>query len=308
MGIAPLMHSRYNFLLGSLRKIEFVGSPQSDYNSFILVKREAECVRLFLNYLIEECSDWDYLELRDIRGNTVTIELLRKIKDRDFPRLEEKVATLCPYIDLPSSSEIFMKRLSQNLRKNLRKRMRKLSRSYRVMVKTHNDFGSVEEAMNIFFDLHQKRWRHKGESGVFALRTLRDFHLDVARSFALKGWLSLYFLTANDEPIASVYSFDYYQKKYGYLTGFDPDFESYSVGNLLKLLIIKKCIKAGLKEYDLARGYEPYKADWANGMRKNLEARLVRRGWFAKIYDWATKNNPSLLLMQKLGKSLTLKH
>jgi len=308
VGVAPLMLSQYSFLrLGKLRKIELVGSPQSDYNNFILVRREMECVRLFLNHLLGECSDWDYLELRDIRENSLSAALLCKMCNVGNPlKLEQVVATLCPYINLPGSIEAFMGGLSRNMRRNLRKRMQRLRRDHRVEVKTYRDFGSVKEAMNAFFDLHQRRWGSKGEQGVFVRRMLRDFHLDVAERFAERSWLSLYFLTVDGEPAASIYSFDYGQKKYGYLTGFDPEYQSYGVGSLLRLCVIEECIRRGLREYDLTRGYEPYKADWSPRLRRNFDVRLVRRGWFGRVYGWSTKNNALLLLTQKLGASLTL--
>lgn len=309
LAIAPLMRSKYTFLhFGSLAKIEFIGSPQSDCNHFILTEREMECLRLFLSRLNTH-TDWDYLELRDISENTISVDLLRKMPTTKLLRcqLEERMIELCPYINLPNSTEMFMKRLSGNMRRNLRRRRRKLEKEYRVEVKTHDDFSSVEEAMNTFYELHQKRWQTKGMKGVFAKKTLRDFHFDVARHFAEKGWLRLDFLTANDKPIAAIYSFDYRQKKYEYLTGFDPEYSQYSVANLLRMCAVEKCIRKGLKEYDLLRGGEPYKNDWDTKNRKNLEVWFIRKGLFARIYSWASKSNTALPLIEKLGKSLILK-
>lgn len=309
LAIAPLMRSKYTFLyLGSLTKIEFIGSPQSDYNHFILTEREMECVRLLLDYLNAH-TDWDYLELRDISENTVSANLLRKTpaKEPFQYQSEERVLDLCPYMNLPDSIEMFMKRLRGDMRRNLRRRMRRLSEKYQVRVKTHSDFNSLKNAMHTFFELHQKRWRTKGVPGVFAHETVRNFHVDVAKSFAEKGWLNLYFLTADDEPVAVIYSFDYEQKKYEYLTGFDPEYSRYGVANLLRMHVIEECIQKGLREYDLMRGDEPYKRNWGTDSKKNLEIRWIRKGAFAKIYGWATKSNTINPLAQKLGKSLSLK-
>jgi len=310
VAVAPLTWSKYNILhFGNLTKIEFIGSPQSDYNNFILTERETECLKLFLNYLNEQYNDWDCLELSDISESTVSVKLLREILSKRLlgGQLEERVTFLCPYVNLPDSTEIFMSRLSGNMRRNLRRRMRKLSEKYRVKVKTHNGFNSLEEAMNAFYKLHQIRWKTQGFSGVFAEKKLRDFHLDIAKHFAEKGWLGLYFLTANDKPIAASYSFNYKQKKYEYLTGFDPEYSHYGVGNLIRRHAVEDCIRRGLKEYDLMRGDEPYKSSWNTKNRKNFELRLIRKGLFARIYDWATKSNTVLPLTQKFGISLALK-
>ena len=305
LGIAPLMLSKYRFLrLGKLRKIEFIGSPHSDYNNFILFKNPNKCQRLFLNRLME-FSDWDLLELRDIREGSTSAVTLQRICNNGTSKLKLKVGTLCPYINLPNSLEIFVGRLSRNMRKNLRKRMRKIREKYKVEVKTQRDFDSVKKAMKTFFKLHQKRWRSKRRPGAFASATFRDFHSDLAQIFDKKGWLGLHFLAVNDEPIAAAYSFDYNRKKYGYLTGFDPDFERYGVGNLLKLCVVEYCVENGFREYDLTRDFEHYKADWATGVRKNLVARMVHKGWFARMYDRSVQNSFSELITSKLGAHLT---
>lgn len=308
MGIAPFMLSKYNFLhLGRLRKIEFIGSPHSDYNNFVLFKKPEDCLKLFLNRLMW-LSDWDLLELRDMHEGSTSANVLRVMCNSQTSKLKFKVSTLCPYIKLPESIKVFVSRLSRNMRRNIHKRMQKLREKYKVEAKTQRDFGSIRKAMEIFFKLHQERWRSKGKPGAFASEAFRAFHLDLAEVFDEKGWLALHFLTVNDEPVAAVYSFDYNRKKYGYLTGFDPNFGRYGVGNLLKMHVVEECIKKGFSEYDLTRDFELYKADWATGIRKNFVARMVYKGWFAKMYYDAMQGNFSKLLVSKLGGHLTSEH
>ncbi|RLI19229.1 hypothetical protein DRO54_08885, partial [Candidatus Bathyarchaeota archaeon] len=274
-------------------------------NNFILLKKETKYIKLLLDALME-FSDWSMLDLRDIREKSVTAEALNSISsENEELRLNMRVKTLCPYIRLPASIEIYKKRLSKNMRRNLRKRMKKLSRMYKVKFISQSEFNSVSEAMEIFFKLHQKRWKAKGKSGAFSSENFRRFHLELAKIFDEKGWLGLHFLVLDDEPVAAAYSFNYNMKKYGYLTGFDPDFGQFGIGNLLKMHIIEECIRNGYKEYDLTRDFEPYKADWATNIRKNYTASLVRKGLFAKIYNCFTRSNISSLLYDKFGLHLS---
>ena len=306
IAIAPLMLSYYNFLnFGKLAKIEFMSSPHGDYNNFILLKKENRYVGLLLNALMD-FSDWNMLDLRDIREGSITAKTLSSLSlsINNF-RLNLKVGTLCPYIRLPSSMEAFERRLSRNMRRNLRKRMRKLSSTNKVEFISHKEFGSVSEAMEAFFKLHQKRWKAKGKPGAFASEDLRRFHLNLAKVFDEKGWLSLHFLMVNDEPVAAAYTFDYNLKKYGYLTGFDPAYSRFGVGNLLKIHIVNECIRRGYREYDLTRDFEPYKAEWATHIRKNYIATFVRNGLFAKIYNRLARSSLSSILYNKFGLQLS---
>jgi CelD/BcsL family acetyltransferase involved in cellulose biosynthesis len=299
--IAPLMRSKYRFLKsGTVTKIEFIGSPQSDYNSLIWLENEEQCLELFLKYLVEQ-PDWDCLELDHIHEGTLSSKLLRESHIALSQKLESSVLTLCPYMELPSSVDEFTKSLKGDMRHFLRRKMRRLCEEYRVGFKTQSDFRSIREAMDLLFDLHQKRWKLKGESGVFARQEVSDFHRDLAYRFSEKAWLALSFLTANGQPVATDYSFDYRGKRYGYQCGFDPRYARYAVGSLLCMRNIEMCIARGLKEYDLLRGGQRYKLHWPTKIRRNFAIQLVRKGWLAKTRRHVIK---SKLLPQSLIKKL----
>ncbi len=51
VAIAPFMYSVCRLLEFKLRKIEFMGTGHTDYCNFILAKRKAESLELFLKYL-----------------------------------------------------------------------------------------------------------------------------------------------------------------------------------------------------------------------------------------------------------------
>jgi CelD/BcsL family acetyltransferase involved in cellulose biosynthesis len=88
----------------------------------------------------------------------------------------------------------------------------------------------------------------------------------------------------NDEPVSAEYGFEYGQKMYWYLSGFDPKYSSYSIGNIT-LFLIEECIKRGFREFDLLRGEETYKNHWTNAHRRNFEIRLVRTSPFNMFYE-----------------------
>lgn len=184
--------------------------------------------------------------------------------------------------------------------------MHRLQECYRVEFWTHREFGSIKAAMDLLFDLHEKRWASKGKSGAFASDTVRDFHRDLAKRLAEKGWLALLFLTVDGAAVAAEYSFDYRQKRYFYHGGFDPRFAAYGVRTLLHLKSLEMCIAAGFREYDFLRGDEKYKLRWDSQMRKNLEISVVRKGWFAKLQRIAIRNETIGALARKLGRSVVL--
>jgi CelD/BcsL family acetyltransferase involved in cellulose biosynthesis len=285
VGIAPLMTSKFRLAgLGSIRRIEFIGSPDSDYCNFILVRNEEVCLTAFLSYLTQQ-SDWDWVRLGSVREGSLCARLASTILSTEGSKLDFTVDSLCPYIELPNSIEDFSRKVGRNLRQSSRRTMRRLQERYVVGARTHTDFESIEEAMKMFFGLHEKRWKFEGKSGVFACSALRDFHTAIAKDFDRRGWFLLYFLTADGLPVASNYLFDYEQKRYHYQSGFDPEFpRMYSVGTLCTMQTVELAILKGFREYDFLRGAESYKFHWPTETKKNFKVQLFRNTWIARAY------------------------
>lgn len=305
LAAVPLMSSMYKLYGLKLRKMEFIATPASDYHSFLLTEKKPEYVKMMLEYADHIAPEWDCIELQEVPENSETTRVLRTLSKEPL-RLEERTQNLCPFIVLPSTLEDYLRRLGSNWRRNLRRWERKLKRNYKIDFKIHNDIETVNDAMETIFDLHQKRWQARKQPGAFSDQRFRDFHLDVARSFAEKGWLTLNFLTLNDEPVAAGYAFKYAQKLFCYLSGFDPHFSEYHVGHLRHIYLIKYCIENGLEEYDFLRGVESYKGWWNSFMRKNLEVRAIKRRVIPIVYNWITKNDKFYPLTYKLGERLSL--
>lgn len=290
IAIACLMYSNYKLLGFKLRKIEFVGTGISDYHDFILTQEKTKCLKLLMNYLENYPLKWDCLALSDIPETAESLLPLHRMS-KNF-ELKRKASNVCPYISLPNSFDVFIKGLSRNMRYNLRRRKKKLERQFKVEFKEYSEVDSIKEAMHTFFELHRKRWESKGPLGALVPKGVkREFHLDIAKSFAENGWLNLSFLTINDEPIASLYSFEYDQKLYQYLTAFDPKYSKYGPGNLLIANVTETCIRNGIKEFDFLRGAEPYKYDWNAVNRRTIEVSHVRKGLIPSVYSRLTKGD-----------------
>ncbi len=305
------MHTEYNLFGLKLRKIEFIGAPASDYHSFLLTVKKPEYARMMINHVTHNAPSWDCFEFEEVPLDSETACVLRTVSKEPF-KLEEEVNTLCPYIILPGTFEEYFKGLGSNWRRNMRRWGKKLNKDFKVEFKIYDRAETIEEALKVFFDLHQKRWLSKGQRGAFADKTFCDFHYDVARSFAEKGWLNLCFLTLNDEPVSTVYAFKYAQKMFNYLSGFDPQYSEYRVGHLVFLYLIEHSMNNGIKEFDFMRGGESYKRLWNTVIRKNLELRAIKKTFVPIVYNWIVhartralmKDDGLSSLMRKIGRQM----
>lgn len=305
IGAAPLMSSKYSLAGVRLRKVEFIGSPSADYQTFLLVDKKPECASLMVEYARSQGSSWDCMEFAEIPEDSETIGLLRGCLGEKL-KFEERTVNICPFITLPSKFEEYFQGLGSNWRRNMRRWEKHLKSEFKVDYVVQKNIDELKGSMATFFDLHQKKWASEKCPGVFFQNEIRDFHQEVARSFAEKGWLNLTFLTLNDKPVSAIYGFKYRNKIFNYLTGYDPEYSEYHVGHLLFLYSIRSSIEAGMKEFDFMRGNESYKQQWNTQVRRNLEVRVIKRRLVPVVYAFL-KNEPVLTpLANRLGKRLSL--
>ncbi len=306
IAIAPLKQSRIKLAhLFDYDIISPLAFGAADYTGFLYADLENESSKAILNYLFDY-KDWDFIYFYQFPGTSMNLNMFR-VMAHEVNKFEFEKSTLCPYLSIPSSVDNLMQGLSSKFRKNLRRSMNKLLQDYpSVQLKRFDEIGSVEKSMNLFFELHQKRWKERGQKGTFHVQERRDFWLDVARCFSDKGWLALHFLTVDDKPVAALHGYEFNNKMFDSLTGFDPDYSQYSVSNLLLQKLIAKCVTNRIDEFDFLTGDEPYKFSWTKTYRQNLNLKLLSGRLDSSFYDFMLQALKRTKMDQFLG-SLSLR-
>ena len=289
--VVPVMYSTRKVFGSRRSKVEFVASGDSDYQCFLVTnfQEAARTVNQLIESIMEDSNDADCVVFGEVPEDSVTARLLEGVKGKGFG-VSRLAISSCPYVLLPNNYELYSQTLGSNMRRNLKIWEKQALKDYRVEFVRYDQIGTVKEAMKIFFELHQKRQMAKGNCGVFSDSVQRSFHTDVAKAFAEKGWLRLFFLTFNDRPVSAVYSYEYNGKLYAYLCGFDPEYARYRPGHLAFKNLIKYGIEKKLKELDFLRGDEEYKSRWRTMVRNNFEFRIPKRGLKSKFYNWTTNS------------------
>jgi CelD/BcsL family acetyltransferase involved in cellulose biosynthesis len=280
VGIAPLMYSVSTMLGAKRGKIEFVGTPHSDYNNFIIAEQKEQFLKLLIEYLKRLPEKWDLVDLIDIPQDSECLPFLKTVSSSIKPTEN------CPYLPLPNSFDVFMETLSYKKRKYVRRGLRKLESSFKVDFVDCSEIQHYFEGMNCLFELHQKKWESIGQSGVFSDQAVRDFHLEIAETFSREKRLSLNVLALSGIPVAVEYGFKCNFRYYAYLPGVDPEYSKFSVGNMLFILIVKKLIQEHFTVYDFLRGSEEYKDYWSAISKWNYQVTLTKADYFENIQHW----------------------
>lgn len=161
-----------------------------------------------------------------------------------------------PYISLPETWEEYLESLERTDRKELKRKLRRIeTQSFKFIVQNTVDETQFDE----FIRLHRLSDQAKNK---FMTSEMRGFFWDLSQAPKAGDWKSMfYFLTLNDVYVAAVFAFTNGSQILCYNSGYDPAQGYYSVGLMLKAMIIRQAIQERRQIVDFLRGNERYKYD-----------------------------------------------
>jgi CelD/BcsL family acetyltransferase involved in cellulose biosynthesis len=124
------------------------------------------------------------------------------------------------------------------------------------------DASTLDAALSRLAELHQTRWRERGESGIFDDPRARDFLSEAASALLEGGLLRLYLLHLAGDVVAAHLGMVAKGRAYYYVGGFDPAAARLSIGTVLVAHAIEAAESEGAREFDFLRGGEAYKYRW----------------------------------------------
>ena len=188
---------------------------------------------------------------------------------------------ICPYLDLSAGWE-------GTLAKS--RRPHQFGRLLRVVsgldgfeTRTVTEPELAGAALERLLALHDQRWAVQGGSDAMTLPSVRAFHRRLVPAMAQRGMVRFEELWLEGACRATYYGFERGDHYWLYQTGYDPGWAKKSVAFVRMGLSIKEAAERGVRYYDLLRGTETYKFDWAAGARVTLSAQAVARRPAARL-------------------------
>jgi CelD/BcsL family acetyltransferase involved in cellulose biosynthesis len=200
--------------------------------------------------------------------------------------------------------ETLLRSVSPAFRQRIRKD-RRVAVEIGAELKVIDGAEGFDQDFDALIRLHQKRWRERGEPGVFSSEKFTRFHRRLASRIIPKRWARLFTLSIKGEPVAALYDFVYEGKMYYYQSGLDLESgQLRSPGLLVRAYAIETAIKEGLAECDFLKGdIRGYKAGWRGQTRSVLQLRLARSHSKEAIYTVATRLVDGLRQVKRTIKS-----
>jgi CelD/BcsL family acetyltransferase involved in cellulose biosynthesis len=238
---------------------------------------EAACAA-FARHLVERERG---ARLDGVFAGDALVHALERETARLGARLDRRAAPPCPYVTLDGEFSRWLATRPHGAGAQYLRRRRWLAARPGFRHEVVHEPGAIAGALETLFALHRARWAEAGGSGGIVSARVEAFHRAAARALAARGWARIHLLHVEGAPRAALYGFQRGPRFAFYQSGFDPSWRERSVGAVLMGAAIETAFAAGLHEFDLLHGDEPYKARWADRRRDLVHLRLAA-GPFAR--------------------------
>jgi CelD/BcsL family acetyltransferase involved in cellulose biosynthesis len=219
---------------------------------------------------------WSILALDHVEVQTPWVDALARSTGARLRSLERRPDRL-PMMDLSgySSWDDYLASRSSSFRRDFRRAKIRAAKDRSVRLRRTEHLGQLPSDMDRFFHLHDLRLGTQGGSSLGTERA-RSFHRRFAASCLERGWLRLWFLELDEQPVAAWYGWRLGARYSCYNSGFDPSWSRVGPGRLLLGGVIESALEEGAAEFDFLLGDEGYKLRFAEGSATVRDVLLAR--------------------------------
>ncbi len=286
----PLVYVRGGWKDARQRSIVAVGYSDFDYNDPVVV---------YSNNLTDVETFWAQFEKNLYRhwSSSCDAILINGLRSFSLPKGHEyHQIDSAPWIDLSllNSFDDFLSKTSKKLCQNIRYQERRLKKEGNLELRQFSpgETEAAKEALKDFLKMRAEKWPEAYiVPGLF--RRIIDNALP-------NGLLHFSELQHNSKSISWVFGFIHKERFYYYIPVFRPDMANYSPGKVHLAMLIDYAIYNGIKIFDLLKGAEPYKTQWAENTTPIYIYEWTGRGLRAKtIRVWQKQVRPILVKSKK---------
>jgi CelD/BcsL family acetyltransferase involved in cellulose biosynthesis len=273
VGIAPLYNETlYRKNLVPLKVCCFIGDGLSDYGCLLAGDDRAGICALFLNHL-KKSRDWHELQLHNIPDTTGDFERLCAAGAQLGFRIHAEAceSNRCFFIRTEGDFADYSKSLGRNLRHDVAKRQRRLNEAGGFEVKFTQDipFATFLDAVAA---MHTERQRDLGRQSFFEVEKEDAFVREILSEYHQRGWLEYVAMMIDDQLAAYRLGFRYGGVVYDWNTGFDPQYNTFSVGKVLLYQWLQDLFRRpDVREFNFMRGESDFKKMFASEFRLNRD-------------------------------------
>ena len=296
-GLLPLLAESRRLSGAPARILRSLSDEHSQ--RFDALVADDDVARALIGHVLRD-PGWDLIELRDaaIAPGTGVAALADAAREAGCA-VELWPSLLSPYLPLPVTTAALAELGTAKFRANLKRRKRKLERemgSLRFECLPGGDdphalASAIEDAMR----LEAAGWKGAAGTAIACDDALVDRYRALAKAFAGRGELALYFLVVGGVRRAFKLGIVDDRVCYLFKTGYDPALASYGPGYLLVESMLHDLIRRGVHTLDFLGDDAAWKREWTDRVRAHAWYHVFRDSWRGRaLRAWKYAALPAL--------------
>ena len=282
----PLMETKISTLVGPFVILQSLTNFHSYRFNLICEKGESNAAAALGSYLGRRPHAWHLVRLEEVPEDApAVVPFLEAARAEGFST-EVWQGPESPYLTLHGGYRDYSETLGRAMRAGLHKKERKLRELGAVDFQYASRPSEVGEVLEKGLAIEGSGWKDRAGSSIISNPALTAFYREWAALAAARGWLRLSLLSVNGMAAAFDYSVLYEGHYYALKIGYDPRWSKFSVGQILKAEILRRCFESGIREYDFLGVMSQAKSDWRPLGRRHAWHFIYSRHWMAALHHF----------------------
>ncbi len=258
--------------------LEFLGSPESDYNDVLCAEADAAAVmEAVIEFMAGGALNWQSAVLMNVPADSRIARAIPSLSRAATRHLQMVYWCPCPAVTVdPAAPEMLTGLMDKEQLKRYDKKLRKRGKV------TFRHFETRDEArlhLDAFFQQHAARWAMSGVRSQFLRAEGRAFYNALIDELEPREHLRFGIVELDGRAVAYHFGFQCNGTLTWYKPAFDVNFWDYCPGDVLIRNLLGHVKAEGLAEFDFTIGDEGFKKRLANTMRDNFTLHIERHPW-----------------------------
>lgn len=244
----------------------------SDYNDIVAEAGDADAHVGLLEHARGCARGGERVELKCLRRDSNCLRALQRMKPGEGlePLLKGRRVP-CPYVRLAGGYDAYLASRSRKFRSNIRRSRRRAEAGGVRVRELHPEEFPPASLPESFLSLHLGRFAARS---LFNSAAHQSFVRGALPGLFERGRVRAFALFERDRMLGVHLSMKGARSLCSWNAGFLPEAQPWSPGKLLFDEQIRIACAEGLEEFDLLRGGEPYKEEWATDVREICQLKL----------------------------------
>lgn len=265
-GVCPLVRDEGDDASRRGRTLQFLTVPDTQLCDLIVAPQHREpTVSAFAGALEERRREWDLLDLRYLPQDSIAAtDVLKALSNLGF-RTQRQVADANPYVALDTSWDAYYATRSRSLKKANNLAANRLKKAGEVRIEQLAPGAGTEADLDrlvaIATAISARSWKSRTGNSLDN-QGPQAFIKRLSVLAHRRGWLSIWLLSLNGQPLAMEYQLVADGNVYALRSDFDAACDEISPGSHLARHLLEELFEQGLRRYSMGPGENPYKYRW----------------------------------------------